>query len=534
MDDIINTSTLKEQLLELMMLDIRYFGKDSDGNYLPVTKLPIELKNFLKEYPVGGIILFRENLQDIHEIKQLTSDLQENSYFGRFISIDQEGGVVSRIKGATDTPGNMALGAINDYKITSKIASLIAKELSALGINFNLAPCLDVNSNHLNPIIGVRSFGSDVELVSKHGASYIEGLQDEQIISCAKHFPGHGNVDTDTHFEDTYLNSSVNAIANCDLKPFEAAINVNVDCIMTAHIIAPALDNSQIYSNKLNKYVDTPATLSHTILNGILRGKLQYQGIIISDALDMKAISDKFTEVEATILALEAGIDIILMPVHIWDTNGIQKFISYFNQVLAICENSIELKESIKESLGRILQLKHFYTMEEYSLDIIGCEAHKEFAQQTANRAITINKNSKNILPLQTNPKDKFLIIATKTHLADIAHDSLAKLGLVDIDFLDLDMVDNTTKIEDADKILVLTYNLTKVDNRLNKLINQLNNLDKPYVMLSCRNPYDILYVDDARTNVLVYGATGLDQTNNKINDFTLNLTEAIIKLVTI
>ena len=534
MDNHINTSSLKEQLLELMMLDIRYFGKDSDGNYLPVTKLPLELKNFLKEYPIGGIILFSENLQDIHEIKQLTSDLQENSYFGRFISIDQEGGVVSRIKGATDTPGNMALGAINDYKTTSSIASLIAKELSALGINFNLAPCLDVNSNPLNPIIGVRSFGSDVEMVSKHGTSYIEGLQDEQIISCAKHFPGHGNVESDTHFGDTYLNSSANTIANGDLKPFEAAINVNVDCIMTAHIIAPALDDSQIYSNKLSKYVDTPATLSHTILTKILRGKLKYQGIIMSDALDMKAISNKFTEVEATILALKAGINIILMPVQIWDTDGIQNFISYFNQVLTICENSIELKERIKESWGRILQLKHFYTMDEYSLDIIGCEAHKKFAKQTANRAITINKNLKNILPLQTNPKDKFLLIATKTHLAEIAHDSLAKLGFVSIDFLDLDAVDNTTKIEDADKVLVLTYNLTKIDDRLNQVISHLNNQDKPYVMLSCRNPYDIFYVDDVSTNVLVYGATGLDQTNNKINDFTLNLTAAITELVTI
>ncbi len=534
MYDIMNSSSLKEQLLELIMLDIRYFGKDSNGNYLPVTKLPIELKNFLTEHPVGGIILFRENLQDINEIKQLTSDLQENSHFGRFISIDQEGGVVSRIKGVTDTPGNMALGAINDYKTTSKMASLIAKELSALGINFNLAPCLDINSNPLNPIIGVRSFGSNVELVSKHGASYIEGLQDEQIISCAKHFPGHGNVDSDTHFGDSYLNSSATSIANCDLKPFEAAINVNVDCIMTAHIIAAALDDCQIYSNKLNKYVDTPATLSRTILNGILRDKLQYQGIIMSDALDMKAISDKFTEVEATILALEAGINIILMPVRIWDTEGIQKFISYFNQVLAICENSIELKQRIKESLGRILQLKHFYTNEDYSLDVVGCEAHKEFAKQTANRAITIHKNSKNTLPWLTNPKDKFLIVATNKHLVDITHDSLANLGFMDIDFIDLDSVDNTSNIEDADKILVLTYNLTKVDNRLNTLISKFNNLDKPYVMLSCRNPYDILYVDNVSTNVLVYGATGLDQTNNKINDFTLNLTAAIIKLFTI
>ena len=532
MNEIVKELSLKEQLLELMMLDIRYFGKDSFGNHIPVTKLPIELKNFLNKYPLGGVILFHENLHDIHEIKQLTIDLQENSKFGRFIAVDEEGGVISRITGATETPGNMALGATNDLKTTTKVAALIGKELSALGINFNLAPCLDINSNPQNPIIGVRSFGQNPELVAKQGTAYIEGLQDEQIISCAKHFPGHGNVDTDSHVGDTYLLSSAAEIESCDLKPFVSAINVNVDTIMTAHIIAPALDNKQLYSNKLQQHVDTPATLSHTILTNLLRKKLGFQGIIISDALDMQAITNKFSQVEATILALEAGINIILMPLHIWDNEGIAKFIRYFNQVLAICENSTELKSRIKESCSRILQLKHFYTMEDYNLNIVGSREHQDFAKVIASKAITLSKNTNKTLPWKTRVDDKIMIISADIHLAQIAEKTLSELGFPNLETVDFSSV-TIDALEKTDKVLVLTYNLKQKEEQLQQIFNNLNNLKKPYVMFSCRNPYDILYIDNVNTNILVYGATGLDQTNKRIHNFSLNLIEAITKVMT-
>jgi beta-N-acetylhexosaminidase len=537
MEEIVNSLSLKEQLLELMMLDIRYFGKTTANAYLPVTKLPKELKYFLKEYPIGGITLFRENLNNLHEIHQLTDDLQQNSRFGRFIGIDEEGGVVTRIKGATDMPGNMALGAINDTATTSKVANIIGHELSALGINLNFAPCLDVNSNPQNPIIGVRSFGQDPELVAKHGTSYIEGLHQRHIISCAKHFPGHGNVVTDTHIGDTYVHSSAVEIEKCDLKPFVAAINAQVDIIMTAHIIAPRLDNSKLFSNKLQIDVDTPTTLSHSIITKLLRGYLGYQGIIMSDALDMQAITNNFTPVEATILALTAGIDLILMPLHIWDSAGIERFRDYFNTLLNICENSVELRLRIKESSTRVLNLKQqkLSNFKAPKLDIIACQAHKEFEQQTAARAITLHKNTKKTLPWTTSTKDKILIISANNNIAQIAYDTLESLRYLNIT-IQLTNVETeatlTKQIEDSDKVLVLTYNLSRNDEKLDRVINRLNHFHKPYVMLSCRNPYDILYVNDVNTNVLVYGVTGLDQTNYQISSFTLNLQAAVTKIM--
>ena len=301
MNEIVKELSLKEQLLELMMLDIRYFGKDSFGNHIPVTKLPIELKNFLNKYPLGGVILFHENLHDIHEIKQLTIDLQENSKFGRFIAVDEEGGVISRITGATETPGNMALGATNDLKTTTKVAALIGKELSALGINFNLAPCLDINSNPQNPIIGVRSFGQNPELVAKQGTAYIEGLQDEQIISCAKHFPGHGSAKGDSHLGFVDVTQTWQPK---ELEPYQLLLNHPSSCgaVMTAHVVNRQLDDTGL-----------PATLSHKILTGLLREKLHFQGVIISDDMQMKAIRDHYGLKEALTLAINAGVDMLIV-----------------------------------------------------------------------------------------------------------------------------------------------------------------------------------------------------------------------------
>lgn len=544
--DTVDQMSLKEQLLELIMLDIRYFGKTSSGTFAPVTVLPEQIKDFLNKYPVGGITLFRENLTKLDDIVNLTHDIAKSSKFGRFIGIDQEGGIVTRIAGATEMPGNMALGAINSLEITQKASNIIGEELNALGINLNFAPCLDVNSNPQNPIIGTRSFGQNPELVAAHGNAFIKGLHEQNIISCVKHFPGHGNVETDTHVGETYVDSSAVEIEKCDLQPFMAAIKANVDIIMTAHIVAPRLDNNRIYSNKAQAEVGTPTTFSKIILTKMLRQYMGYTGVIASDALDMMAITQYFEPVEATILAIKAGIDLILMPLHIWDNMGIQKFIDYFNHVAHICANSPELKDRVRESCIRIIKLKQqkLQAKNEITLDernklikeVVGSESHKKFEYEIASKAITLYKNAKKILPWKSTKEDKILVISANNITALVVKEKLNNLGYnnITIQLTTDEIAETITKqIEVSDKVIVLTYNITKPDETLDYLFNRLNHFYKPYVMLSCRNPYDIMYVKDVNTNVLVYGVTGMDQTNYHVRNFTLNLDAAVAKIMT-
>lgn len=547
LDKIIQNLSLKQQICELLMPDIRYFGTSSNGTLQGVTKLPAKIAKLFESYPVGGVILFRENLQDLEEITKLTHDLQQNAQFGRLIGIDQEGGVVTRINGATEMPGNMALGALNKPEVTTQSASIIASELKALGINLNFAPVLDVNSNPNNPIVGVRSFGSNPELVATHGCAYINGLHQHEIISCVKHFPGHGDTATDSHLCETYVFRTAVEIEKIDVAPFKAAIANNVDMIMTAHIIAPKLDNERIFSKKTQSEVATPATLSKAIMTTILREKLGFQGIIASDALDMEAISHYFDPVEATTRALEAGVDLILMPVRIWNEDGIQKFIDYVNQIHHLCSKSEILTKRVYESCKRILSLKQaklqpqLQKQQDLTLrlkqlpQIINTQTSKSFEQKVAADATTLYRNNKKTLPWTSNKEDKILIIASSNTLATHSAETLNSLGYfqTNIQLVNDESTDSIIEqVQLADKVLLLTYNLTKVDDKLNHIINRLNHFYKPYVMLSCRNPYDIMYLKEVQTNVLVYGASGLDQTNYHLRTFNLNLNATINKIM--
>lgn len=519
-------------------------------------RVSTSILQLFKEYPVGGVILFRENLSgSIEEILQLTDSLQENSQFGRFIGIDQEGGIINRIRVATRMPGNMALGAINNLELTTQAASIIASELNALGINLNFAPCVDVNSNPQNPVIGVRSFGQNPQLVARHGCAYIDGLNQQQVIACAKHFPGHGNTNNDSHLGEVIVNSTFDYLEQYDLIPFQAAIAHGVDMVMAAHIVAPHLDDGRIYSAKSNCEVRIPATFSKKIITGLLRQKLGFSGVIVSDALDMQAITKNFDPVEATILSLQAGIDLVVMPFQIRNSDDIKKFIDYFNQVYAICESSPQLMLHIQQACSRIIKLKqlkitspkNFLSVKSRTLfkqrtdevkQIVGSSKHRQFECDIAKQAITLYKNSTKTFPWLSNRQDQILVISTNSSIADSSKTILNDLHYTNVNTMVLDIADEKDEksfmhnlwyqIQVADKVLLMTYNLIAPNEMLNNIINQLNGLNKLYVIFSCCNPYDIQYVSGVSTNVLVFGASGFDKTNNLFKKFTLNLTQAI------
>lgn len=539
-----NDLDLRAQLLELLMPDLRFWVADERTAPPPVTHLPPELAALLREYAFGGVILFRENLVDTAQIVALTDALAQHAPTGRLIAIDQEGGTVTRIAGGLEMPGNMALGACDDLALTTSSAALLGAELRALGFNFVFAPVLDVNSNPANPIVGVRSFGSDPALVARHGRAYVDGLDTQGLAACAKHFPGHGDTETDSHHATPVIRRDRAAFEAVDLVPFRAAIAHGVDCIMTAHIVAPALDDATIWSDKAGAPVPIPATLSRPIMTGLLRETLGYDGVIASDALDMKGITDHFGPVQATLHCLRAGVDLVLMPIRLWSPARIETFRSWFDEVLQACTQEPALRAHVKRACERLRALKArrgvatgstnpLAARQAEAARLVLCDAHRQAQEAMAAAAITLERNEAGVLPWRTQADDRVLVVSDQAILADEACATIVRLGVGQargarpVDALR----DPVTTDSGVDKLLLLTCNLTAPDPQLDALVERALVRGVPLVMLSCHNPYDILHVAGVDTNVLVYGASGVDQTNYSERRFRLNLAQAVGKV---
>ena len=345
--------TLREKLGQLIMLDFRCWGKDSSGRYIPLKKMNYSIASLMSNYCLGGIALFRENTGSPKQIVELVESLQGLSKIPLLLGIDQEGGLVTRLQTGTNMPGNMVLGAAGNSELTTDVAAAIGKELSSLGINLNFAPTIDVNSSPFNPIIGVRSFGSSPKLVAKMGKAYLEGLKSSNVLSCIKHFPGHGNTVNDTHLELATVNYSYNELKTIDLKPFKETIEYGVDTVMIAHVIVPALDDSTQISNMDGRMIGTPATLSKKIITGILRNELKFDGLVLTDAMDMKAISDNFGVEYATIKTILAGADMSVMPVRIREDRDIHKIEKLFTVLEDEYHKNPLFKKRVEESVGQ-------------------------------------------------------------------------------------------------------------------------------------------------------------------------------------
>jgi beta-N-acetylhexosaminidase len=242
---------------------------------------------------LGGIVLFADNVSDRSKAAALTASLRAERA-ELVVAIDEEGGDVTRLEAASGSsyPGNLALGVVDDTELTEGVAAAIAAELTGIGVTMNLAPVADVNSNSQNPVIGVRSFGSDPDVVARHVAAFVTGTQRLGIAACAKHFPGHGDTAVDSHLELPVVGGDLAET----LLPFRAAIEAHVAGVMTGHLVVPELD-------------DAPATLSPRIISGLLRDELGFEGLVVSDALEMRAISARVGIEEGAVRAVAAGVD---------------------------------------------------------------------------------------------------------------------------------------------------------------------------------------------------------------------------------
>ena len=271
----------------------------------PGTEMSEEFRQVVREYKIGNVILFKENITDCAQLKQLCRDIQEfvrqETGHSAFIAVDQEGGIVTRLKeDGVNIPGAMALGATGDPENAYQMGKLIGRELRALGPNFNFAPSVDVNCNPRNPVIGVRSYGDDPAVVGRFGVRAIEGFLDGGTMCCAKHFPGHGDTDLDSHLDLPIVDKSMEELEQMELIPFRAAIGAGVPAVMTSHILYPQIESENV-----------PATMSRRIMTDLLREKMGFQGIIVSDGMEMAAIRETYGVSEGTLAAFKAGVDLV-------------------------------------------------------------------------------------------------------------------------------------------------------------------------------------------------------------------------------
>jgi beta-N-acetylhexosaminidase len=250
---------------------------------------------------LGGIVLFSKNIRDPEQLASLTADLHA-ARPELLIATDEEGGDVTRIEAATGSsyPGNAALGVVDDLALTEEVGAAIGADLAAVGVDLDLAPVADVNSNPANPVIGIRSFGSEPQHVARHVAAFVRGVHRTGVAACAKHFPGHGDTAVDSHLDLPIVSGDYESFAREALPPFEAAIEAGVHAIMTAHIRVDALDT-------------VPATLSRPILHDLLRRRLGFGGLVMTDALEMQAIAGTVGIAEGAALALAAGADALCL-----------------------------------------------------------------------------------------------------------------------------------------------------------------------------------------------------------------------------
>ena len=299
----------------------------------------------LRDFPVGGFILFKNNCSSPGQIRALCDSLWKIAPDPPpFIAIDQEGGTAHRLpEPFTHFPFAARMGESGDPNLAYRAGHATATELVLVGINLNFAPVLDVNSNPNNPVIGDRSFGAQSKQVIAFSERWIQGTRDAGIISCGKHFPGHGDTDKDSHFLLPRVDRELEDLRAVELPPFVHACELGIESLMTAHVVYGALDN------------EFPATLSTKIVTNMLRDALGYDGVVFSDALEMKAISDNYGDRETSALCVQAGVDVLLY------SRPMPSVITVFEFLHNLAAREPMIRDRVEYSYRRILQLKRRY-----------------------------------------------------------------------------------------------------------------------------------------------------------------------------
>ncbi|MBF0543138.1 MAG: beta-N-acetylhexosaminidase [Candidatus Riflebacteria bacterium] len=461
----------------------------------------------VNEWGVGGAIIFARNISDPRKIPETLRKIENAAGTKIFTSIDQEGGLVLRVlSGGSLFPGAMALGATGDVELTRRTYEALALEMLALGLNWNLAPVLDVNSIQ-NPGIGARSFGDSPTNVKIFGQAAIRGMRSGGVLSCAKHFPGKGAAKVDSHLSLPVISFSRDELFQRDLKPFIGAIEEGVDAIMTSHVFFPAFEKQQ----------NLPATLSKSVMTGLLRNELHYDGLLISDDLEMGAITETYGVAEAAKRAFLAGSDQLAICHELkWQKNALE---AVYNEV----KSSEEARQRLDESLVRISKAKR--KLENFSSNesIIELQKrHSSLISEAHQKSVLFWRYSENILPIKK--ETAFLVVGPKiSALVPVEEcqkeDGLAaffkerfpsgiscayepKASCEEILSRVTPLID---KLDPEIPILLLSYNAHLFEGQKNAF-SLIAEKHKKSILAALRNPYDVSAISEPAIAIAVFG----------------------------
>ncbi len=474
--------TIREKLGQMIMFG--FPGKAPDEEAL----------RLIRKYKAGNIILFSHNVESINQVRSLCEMLQKEVQAATghpaFIAMDQEGGVVSRVpEDATNFPSAMAV-ASTGLPHNAYIAGLYtAKELCDLGVNFNLAPSMDLNTNSANPVIGVRSYGDRPEGATPYALEMMRGLRDGGVCACVKHFPGHGNTSVDSHLGLPCVDKTEEDLLACELMPFEAAIREEVPCVMTAHILFP-----QIEKRKL------PATMSSVILKGLLREKLGFRGIIVSDCLEMDAIKEYYGTSEGFVKALCAGVNLGCI------SHSPSLAIEALEKAAQAVEDNIFMIEDLDASLEIILEKKKQYASLKPRTYLAGSPNHKEAARIISEKSIT-RIGREDMMP---RPDENTFFTGCRAYRATFASSSLdqsesfpeymakcfgGQFNITPVNPEKKDILEILGSTNPGQTVVVGTYNGHLNQGQL-ALVNALCENQRCVIAVALRNPYDLQMVD--------------------------------------
>ncbi len=468
----------------------------------PGLTIPDTLREAIKKYKVGNFILFSHNVDTREQVRDLCNELQQLAMEATgkpaLIAADQEGGIVNRLPAeCAIVPTAMAVAATQDPGNAYVAGKITGTELRALGVNFDLAPVLDINSNPQNPVIGSRSYGDTAEKVCEYALPMIHGLNDAGVFSCAKHFPGHGDTNVDSHLGLPRVDKSMEELEQCELIPFREAVRAGVSAIMTTHILFPQLDDSGV-----------PATMSRKIIKGILRDKLGFDGLVTTDCMMMQAIAHFYGSVEGCVAACQADVDMLCIS---HDPVLAGEVAEALYQKLESGELDLE---ECRHSVARIDKLKkQLETMPKPAFELAGCEAFPKTINQMRADGITLmgapvpelgdKPYFTGCYPFQptlaSSPENRSLCFADwmKDHLG-------ATCLTTSIDPDAEEVAKSVDGAKDASCIVLGTYN-GHIKRGQMTLLKALADLGKPMVVVALRNPYDLDELPEGVCGILAY-----------------------------
>jgi len=470
------TLTLEEKIGQ--MLVVGFHGHEP----------PQHIIEWLREGRVGGVILFARNIDTPEQVAELTGNLHNAAGRPILVAIDQEGGVVARLReGFTESPGAMALGAADDPRLTEEVSTVLAAEMRALGINWNLAPAIDLTHNIHNPSVGVRSLGSDPLHVKRHALAQIRGFQGADVAATAKHFPGKANTPVDPHVMLPVIEGPLEDMWGTDLVPFRAVCDAGVASVMITHVQFKALE--PVY----------PSTLSPAIIQGLLRRDIGYRGLVTTDCMEMKAVTDAYGPGESAVLAAKAGINVVLFS----HTREHQE--AAYDALLDAARNGRLPMEQIDYSIDRIIEMKRRFAADKRPpITVIRQPKHLETMGRAARAGTVLLRDAPGLLPLV--PETRVALIEFASSLEkegleqerETAFTILLRKRFPSLEAVWMDPSRPTERqlehaerlAESSDTLVLATRNAHLCPAQLDSA-RRLLAAWKPCVLVCLRNPYD-------------------------------------------